>query len=339
MKASFLVVVIAMMHILVVGGVLFIQGCGTVQQDKPEPAPAPVMPSPGDQDQPEKVEPTEPKYTPPKPDEEGASADEEKRSTATDIKTYTVKQGDMLSRIASKFDVSVRELSEVNDISDPDKIRVGQELVLPAYAKAPEESSSTSSAPEPDKESRPEVEPGETYEVQSGDALSKIAARYGTTVEKLKEVNDLDSSKILVGQELRIPKGAAEKEEGDDSDDASEEDEAEKEDEGEGREARAGVSGGQDSDDDGDGDEEIEAEDTVSEADTSRRGEGRGEEGVSSLFSSQEPFQYTVSEGETLMEIAKAYVVNPRELRELNNLDEDEEVEPGQKILIPLSDL
>lgn len=44
-----------------------------------------------------------------------------------------------------------------------------------------------------------------TYTVQSGDSLSKIAAQFGTSVSELQALNDLSSTRILVGQELRYP--------------------------------------------------------------------------------------------------------------------------------------
>ncbi len=45
--------------------------------------------------------------------------------------TYTVKPGDNLSKIAQSLGVSVEDLSRANNITDPSKIYVGQELVLP----------------------------------------------------------------------------------------------------------------------------------------------------------------------------------------------------------------
>jgi len=48
---------------------------------------------------------------------------------------------------------------------------------------------------------------GTTYEVQPGDTLSSIAARYDVTVEDLVKANDIvDPNLIKVGQKLVIPK-------------------------------------------------------------------------------------------------------------------------------------
>lgn len=47
----------------------------------------------------------------------------------------------------------------------------------------------------------------ETYTVVSGDTLSGIASRYGTTYQKLAEINNIaDPNKIYVGQVLKVPK-------------------------------------------------------------------------------------------------------------------------------------
>ena len=43
------------------------------------------------------------------------------------------------------------------------------------------------------------------YTVQPGDSLWRIARRFGTTVEAIKQANGLTSDTILVGQVLRIP--------------------------------------------------------------------------------------------------------------------------------------
>lgn len=44
-----------------------------------------------------------------------------------------------------------------------------------------------------------------SYIVVSGDYLSKIAQRYGTTVQTLQDVNNINGTLIAVGQEIRFP--------------------------------------------------------------------------------------------------------------------------------------
>lgn len=52
-------------------------------------------------------------------------------TTTPGPQTYVVQAGDSLGAIASRFDVSLADLVAVNAIADPDKISVGQELLIP----------------------------------------------------------------------------------------------------------------------------------------------------------------------------------------------------------------
>ena len=100
---------------------------------------------------------------------------------ATDI-TYVVAKGDTLSAIAKKYNTTYQELASYNNISDPNKIYVGQEIKIPST------SSETT-----------------TYVVVKGDTLSAIAKKYNTSVSRLVELNNIkDANKIYVGQELII---------------------------------------------------------------------------------------------------------------------------------------
>lgn len=50
-------------------------------------------------------------------------------------------------------------------------------------------------------------EPGSyrQYQVESGDTLEKIARKYSTTIKKIKELNQLSSDRIYIGQKLKLP--------------------------------------------------------------------------------------------------------------------------------------
>jgi len=45
--------------------------------------------------------------------------------------TYTVRAGDTLAKIAGQFGTTVEEIVEANDIEDPNRIEVGQVLIMP----------------------------------------------------------------------------------------------------------------------------------------------------------------------------------------------------------------
>lgn len=98
--------------------------------------------------------------------------------------TYTVKKGDTLSGIATKFGTTYQKIAADNGIADPNKIYPGQVLKING-------GSSSSSA--------------EYYTVQKGDTLSKIASKYGTTYQHLAQVNGISNpNKIYVGQKIVI---------------------------------------------------------------------------------------------------------------------------------------
>lgn len=57
--------------------------------------------------------------------------------TPTPSGVYIVRAGDTLSKIADNFETTVEELLAANNLSDPDRIQVGQELRLPYTGTSP----------------------------------------------------------------------------------------------------------------------------------------------------------------------------------------------------------
>ncbi|QOR65000.1 LysM peptidoglycan-binding domain-containing protein [Cytobacillus suaedae] len=115
--------------------------------------------------------------------------------------SYSVIAGDTLSIIAKKFNVTVDDIKEMNNLTS-DMIFVGQKLKIP---NPNEQVTSTEPAPvtvQPPDQSVETI----TYTVVSGDTLSRIAGSYQTTVSALKEMNNLTSDMIFINQKLLIPK-------------------------------------------------------------------------------------------------------------------------------------
>jgi len=99
---------------------------------------------------------------------------------------HKVQRGDSLSVLAVRYKTSVRELRALNNLSSSHFIRIGQVLRLP-YSD--QQGSITA----------------ETYTVRSGDSLSVIAARAGTTKGHLMKINNLaDGNRIYAGQKLQV---------------------------------------------------------------------------------------------------------------------------------------
>jgi LysM repeat protein len=207
-RAPMWAAVVAGLHVVAVGSFFFIQGCGTPKQAVVEPPPPPVMPPRQEMMTPGPLSLPSPAF---QPAAEKAPASLEAAATAS----YTVQNGDSLSKIAAKVGVTSREIAELNNIKDANKIRVGQKLVLPSYAQSvPATASKPAAAPvkkAAPKASAPAVAGDGEYIVRSGDSLSKIAVKNGTTVKALREVNNLKSDMIRINQKLKLPAGAARK--------------------------------------------------------------------------------------------------------------------------------
>lgn len=100
---------------------------------------------------------------------------------------YIVQKGDTLWSIASKFDLTVSKLKELNNLTD-NMITVGQKLFINNNGKSEDIQEKTS-----------------TYIVKKGDTLYSIAKLYSTTVDKLKKINNLNSNTLQIGQKLQVP--------------------------------------------------------------------------------------------------------------------------------------
>jgi len=117
-------------------------------------------------------------------------------TAATTVGTYTVKAGDTLSAIASRYSTSSSTLASLNSLSNPNLIYVGQVLKVSSNAST---SSSTSSS------ANSTVTTAASYTVKSGDTLSAIAAKYGTTYQALASANSISNpNDIYVGQVIKV---------------------------------------------------------------------------------------------------------------------------------------
>ncbi len=113
---------------------------------------------------------------------------EQKPNIPEGVQTYTVKSGDTLSGIASRYGTTYQKIAADNKIADPNKIYPGQ--VLNIYGSS--NSTQTNNT-------------GKEYIVKSGDTLSGIASRYGTTYQKIAKDNNISNPDVIhPGQKLII---------------------------------------------------------------------------------------------------------------------------------------
>jgi murein DD-endopeptidase MepM/ murein hydrolase activator NlpD len=104
-------------------------------------------------------------------------------ATAQNSATYTVQPGDTLGQIAARFGVSVETLAAANTITNINLLAVGQVLVIPGASQTLPFVAS---------------HPGET--------LDDVAQRWGTPVDQLAAINELDlSARLFPGQPIYLP--------------------------------------------------------------------------------------------------------------------------------------
>jgi len=318
MRVSVVAALIVGVHVAVIGSVVMTQGCTTTQRDGSsttpamvDSAPVPVLPPSGVMVEPILVEPVS--FPPIKPPVEPPPM---KTSVAAE-NVYVVKSGDSLSKIAVSHGVSSRELSELNQITDPNKIRSGQKLILPDHSKPstsqPEKKSATPAikkASSPSKKAA--TVSGETYVVKAGDALSKIAALHGVKTKELMAANNIkDANRIRIGQKLVIPgaKAAAPAK-------ATKKVEAKKDDV-----KIASLPA------------PIPAPVAMSSASASPAPAPVIGEDMEAML------DYTVQDGDTAEGIARLFVVRKDDILRVNQIPAGSDVKPGQKIKIPPSSL
>jgi LysM repeat protein len=94
---------------------------------------------------------------------------------------YTVQRGDTLWSIARKFNLTVDKLKDINNLNS-NVLSIGQKLIVS------ENMSSDNNY----------------YIVKSGDTLYSIAKKYNISVDELKDINNLTSDILSVGQSLKI---------------------------------------------------------------------------------------------------------------------------------------
>jgi LysM repeat protein len=147
--------------------------------------------------------------------------------------TYVIQAGDNLSSIASRHGVTVAQVVAANQMTDPNRIRVGQSIVIPAAGIVPAPSPAPSpapiavpavpapmqpapvAAPEPVMEEAP-MEPAPLpmvsgaepfpHPVRMGDTLDSLARDYSTLKSEIMRLNNLSEDAVLrSGQTILIP--------------------------------------------------------------------------------------------------------------------------------------
>ena len=104
-----------------------------------------------------------------------------------DSDKYIVMSGDSLWKIANQYGLTVNQLKQLNNLTS-DNLEIGQELKIKNNMAKDETN---------------------IYTVKAGDSFWKIASQYGFTVNQLKQLNNLTSDNLEIGQKLKIKNNIA----------------------------------------------------------------------------------------------------------------------------------
>tara|TARA_B100000575_G_C23087202_1_gene626596 strand:+ start:271 stop:1182 length:912 start_codon:yes stop_codon:yes gene_type:complete len=100
--------------------------------------------------------------------------------------TYVIRKGETLGAIAKKYGVTASALASHNGISNPNRVKVGQKINIPAKSVSV------------------------TYTVRAGDTLSGIAKKHNTSTSAIARANGISNPrKLRPGQKLKITKGGS----------------------------------------------------------------------------------------------------------------------------------
>lgn len=112
---------------------------------------------------------------------------------------HTIKDGELVGRIAANYGVSIAEIKRLNPGINVDRVSIGQRIKVKGKV-------SINTPAEPKKEVTATSDSGEVWHtVADGDLVGRIAAKYGTSVKRIKELNpDLNPDRISIGQRIRV---------------------------------------------------------------------------------------------------------------------------------------
>jgi len=122
---------------------------------------------------------------------------------AQEQKTYQVKKGDTFYSISKALDVTVAELKEWNGITS-NNLEIDQELIYYIQSTPQVVSDSLPTEDTSTLISTSSGTPNTYYLVKSGDSLYKIAQENDMTVQELKDLNNLTSNNLRIGQRLAV---------------------------------------------------------------------------------------------------------------------------------------
>lgn len=171
-------------------------GVGSSAAGAPGLAPLPATPTPPP------VAPIVPPVVTPPPAVMPEPAPAAPAAPVAEAKVHVVAKNDSFYSLSKKYGVSMKAIEAANPGVDSTKLKLGQKVNIPAAAPKATKSAGAASGAGSSSDA------DGLYTVKSGDVLGSIAKKFGTTVGKLREANQLKTDQIKVGQKLKVPAGS-----------------------------------------------------------------------------------------------------------------------------------
>ncbi|HPP66467.1 MAG TPA: LysM peptidoglycan-binding domain-containing protein [bacterium] len=135
-------------------------------------------------------------------------AEQKSQTSLAKSDIYIVKKGDTLSGISRKTGISINELKTINNLNGS-KLAIGQRLVLRINNDTLIAAETRQMSDQPQQvaeapEAARQIYINRYHTIKKGDNLNRIANKYGTTVARIKQLNNLKSSKIYPGQTIIV---------------------------------------------------------------------------------------------------------------------------------------
>ncbi|KAA0991489.1 LysM peptidoglycan-binding domain-containing protein [Dyadobacter aurulentus] len=122
--------------------------------------------------------------------------EETRRSANPESEFHMVEGGQTYYSISKAYGLSIKELLELNNLDDSDRLKSGQRLRVKREA---------GNAAADDRINQNIGGAAQTHTVMAGETLFRIAQTYRTNVDDIKRLNNMSGNSVMVGQKLKIP--------------------------------------------------------------------------------------------------------------------------------------
>ena len=117
-----------------------------------------------------------------------------------------MKSGETVASIAKRYKISPATITSYNNKSTKKRLVVGQMLKIPIFREARLAENKLRSKSKNKRTQAASVDSRKSYKVKRGDTLLNIAKRFDISSAQIKEINNLNSNSIQIGQVLKLSK-------------------------------------------------------------------------------------------------------------------------------------